>query len=150
MTRKGKPPIPENVNIRRIDKSGRLTIPKEFLEDLMIYEGDNVFLSLEKDRISIFHLSDGFKVFMKEKPKTRRSPGSPVKKVAGDLTKKGEPRKRRPKAMKTAKFNEKWAYEQRQKNKSLQDMKEAYEEEMGIEIDRTAFSRWITEYESEK
>ena len=131
-----------STKMRGIDKNGRINIPKRFLEYLKIKHGDDVFLYCLEDRIVI---SD---VYYPEFGMSTRGEKKIVRRyIEKERKKTDKSMKRRSPAIRTEKFNPGWAFNQRKKGLSLMDMKIMYEEETGMEIDRSVFSRWIKGYE---
>ena len=134
---------------RKIDMNGRISIPKDFLEEIGISPGEEVFIKTDNGVLMIsdvylpeWGLKDRNDILKKIEKSEISGRSKPIKK-------KRSPGKRRSPAIQTQKFNDKWAYEERLKNRSLSDMKAEYENEMNIEINRSSLSRWVSRYKKD-
>jgi bifunctional DNA-binding transcriptional regulator/antitoxin component of YhaV-PrlF toxin-antitoxin module len=124
--------------LRKIDRNGRISIPKEFLEMAGIPTGEEVFIKLD-DRCLI--ISD---VYL---PRWGDGDREKILKGYANKTKK-EVKRSRLSSLVTDKFNHEWAYMERERGLSLQGMADLYEEGTGKKVDRTVFSRWIQKHEA--
>jgi len=135
--------------MRKVDKNGRISLPPEFMEQMGIIPGEEVFINCENRVIVISDLylpewgmKDRDDMLRDLKPKISKTPEKKISRRS--KPKKGKDGRSSP--MPAGKYTPEWCYNQREEGLTLGDMQEVILKETGHKVDRGALSRRIKKH----